>query len=242
LIAGHSHRFAYDDYFRRSGLTARIAILDQPHPVALLNGPTSTIASDPYWALALSSARERALPLAILWDGNQHNHHFLLESDQRFSVFPANGPWEDGDRRPLIPRSLFQEFFSVGLGGLRAVLEKSAGLRVLLLGTPPPKSDDEVREGIKHERPLVEWAARHGMTPSTVRITPLLVRLELWRITQDLVRAVAHEFGATFVGAPDRGSTNGALAAEESIADATHANGLWAEVMVEEAQRVLARP
>jgi GT2 family glycosyltransferase len=232
LVAGHSHRYAFIDYFNRSGQRAPVAILES----------TSSINADPdpYWGMAVETARERGLPLAVVWDGNQHNIHFLLESEERFSVFPATGPWEDGHRRPLMPRSLIREFFAPSLGPLRIVLAGSAGAKVVLIGTPPPKPDDHVNARIQEEALFVEAAERLGMTASTLRVTPLAIRVELWRITQEMLRALAHEFGTTFVGVPDRALSGGALAAELSYRDATHANGLWAELMIQETTGALA--
>src|SRR5438270_10835693 len=76
LVAGHSHRVAFTDYFNRSGATADIAVLDT---AADIHPPEGR-----YWTVAVSSARRLRLPLCIVWDGNRHNAHFLLESAERF--------------------------------------------------------------------------------------------------------------------------------------------------------------
>jgi hypothetical protein len=239
LVAGHSHRYAFLDYFVRSGETAPIAVLNQRDQVGFAADP-STGHVDQYFEVARSAARDRALPLALIWDGNQHNGAFLVESDERFSIFPAIGPWEDGHPRPLIPRSLFYEFFRLGLAGLRAVLSNVAGERVLLLGTPPPKTEDQIRAGISKEPLLVEAAAKLGMSSSTLRITPLAIRFELWRMTQELMRQIASEYCVPFITVPDEALVDGALRADASHEDATHANGVWGEIMATHARRALA--
>lgn len=86
---------------------------------------------------------------------------------------------------------------------------------------------------------LIEAAERLGMTLSALRLTPLPVRLELWKITQELLSEIADEFGAMFVAVPASAFSNGALAPRLSVEDASHANGLWAEIMVREATRAL---
>jgi GT2 family glycosyltransferase len=240
LIAGHSHRIAFIDYFNRSGHAAPIAILDQKAPVPLMDDGSAFGSEESYWAVALAAARTRRVPLAIVWGGNWHNAHFLFESDERFSIFPASGPWEDGRPRPLIPRSLIRKAFAPGVAALRAVLEKSAGADVILLGTPPPKADDQVRVGIEGEPVIAEWAARLGMTAATLRITPLSVRRELWKITQELLGAMCREYAVPFIDVPERVFSGGALSAALSAPDVTHANGLWAEVMIKEAHEALA--
>src|SRR5438094_3669841 len=126
LVAGHSHRYAFLDYFVRSGQTAPIAVLNQRDQVGFVADP-STGQLDEYLEAALSAARDRSLPLALIWDGNQHNGAFLIESEERFSVYPVIGPWEDGYARPLIPRSLVYEFFRFGLAGLRVFLSNVHG-------------------------------------------------------------------------------------------------------------------
>ena len=238
LVAGHSHRFAFLDYLVRSGQTAPIAVLDQRDQVGFAADP-STGQVDEYFEAALSAARDRALPLALIWDGNQHNGAFLIESEERFSIYPVIGPWEDGYPRPLIPRSLVYEFFRFGLAGLRAVLSNVHGERILVLGTPPPKTDDQVRAGITKEPLLVQAAEKLGMSPSTLRITPLPIRLELWRMTQELLAEIAAEFRVPFVRVPDDALIDGALRPDASLQDATHANCVWGEMMVSHARRVL---
>jgi hypothetical protein len=239
LVAGHSHRFSFVDYFVRSGETAPIGVLNQRDQVAFTSDP-STGRLDEYFEIALSAARERALPLGLIWDGNQHNGAFLIESEQRFSIYPAVGPWEDGYPRPLIPRSLVYEFFRLGLAGLRAVLSNVAGEKILLLGTPPPKTEDQIRAGISKEPLLVEAAEKCGMSSSTLRITPLAIRLELWRMTQELLSEIASEFRVPFITVPDEALADGALRADASHVDATHANGVWGEIMARHARTALA--
>jgi GT2 family glycosyltransferase len=232
LVAGHSHRYAFLDHFNRSGENARVAILEV--------ASNADIETDTYWNIALDTARRRGVALVIVWDGNQHNVHFLLESAERFSVYPASGPWADGRSRPLIPRSLFREFFAPSVERLRAILARSNGARVIVLGTPPPKPDDHVRDRLHKEPLLADAAASLGMTPSTLEVTPLPVRVELWRITQELLREVADACGAPFVAVPEKAFAGGALTGEMSYPDVTHANGVWAEIMVDEATAALA--
>src|SRR5205823_5364234 len=148
--------------------------------------------------------------------------------------------WEDGYPRPLVPRAVVYEFFRLGLAGLRAVLSNVAGEKILLLGTPPPKTEDQVRAGISKEPLLVEAAQKLGMSSSTLRITPLAIRLELWRMTQELMREIASEFRVPFIAVPDEVLVDGALRVDASFEDATHANGVWGEVMARHARRALA--
>jgi len=232
LVAGHSHTYSFLDYLERSGQRARLAVLD--------SASNNYFEPDSYWSAALSEARERRLPLAIVWHGNQHNANFLLESDERFSIFPATGPWEDGYVRPLIPRSLIRAFFAPTLWGLREVLAKSDGVRVIIFGTPPPKADDQIEAAIHRDPWLAEWAERLGVTGSMSRITPLPIRLELWKVAQDLLRAMADEFAVTFIRVPETAFPGGALSADASAPDATHANGVWAKVMIQEAAEAMA--
>ena len=223
LVAGHSHRFAFIDYFNRSNEAA---------PIAILHGESDIDSeASPYWAMVLSAARHDRSPVAIIWNGNQHNAHFLLEPAARFSVFPATGPWEDGLSRPLVPRSLIRAFMEPSLVGLRSLLAGIDGVKVAVLGTPPPKSDEAVRAAIETDPWLTDWARDRGMTMATLRVTPFSVRCELWRVIQELLQEISDAYRVPFVPVPDRMFRDGALSIEASAPDATHANGVWAETM-----------
>src|SRR5438094_10543388 len=108
LVAGHSHRYSFLDYFVQSGETAPIAVLNQRDLVALTSDP-STGPIDEYFQIALATARERALPLGLIWDGKQHNCEFLIASEPPIPTSPAISTRHDGYPHPLYPPPLVHD-------------------------------------------------------------------------------------------------------------------------------------
>jgi hypothetical protein len=51
---------------------------------------------------------------------------------------------------------------------------------------------------------------------------------------------MCREYAVPFIDVPERVFSGGALSAALSAPDVTHANGLWAEVMIKEAHEALA--
>ena len=103
--------------------------------------------------------------------------------------------------------------------------------RVLILGTPPPKTDERIRTGLLRDSAFVELTTRRGLDPTTSPITPLQVRVALWDIVQEQLADIAASTGATFVPVPVCVfATDGSLRDEFAGEDVTHGNAKYGEM------------
>lgn len=202
--------------------TARVAAL---HPFT---------AAD-YWDAARRAAGGRVI--VIVWQGNQHLSRFLVAGEP-FRLCEGGGGGEpkaadDIDEVPWVPVSMVEATFETSLVPLGELLSSlSAARQLLVVGTPPPKPDHVVRAALADEWALAKIVRDHGYEPDTVPLSPLPLRLALWRVLQRCVAAWATEAGATFVSVPQQAiSTDGCLREEYWYADASHANAAYGSLV-----------
>ncbi len=196
--------------------------------------PPST---DAYWDYLVGQGAGRTV--AILWSGNEHNGKFLLQAKPPFRVFDPESDVELGDEHGAwIPRTELRDLWSSSFDGLRAVLARLTPLaKVLLMCTPPPKSDELCRKALATEPFFLAQAAELGYDAADLRITPEETRVSLWRVLRDLLHEVAETGGATFVPLPPGTyDDRGLLLPEFDGGDVTHANGaygalVWAQLL-----------
>jgi SAM-dependent methyltransferase len=221
-VVGQSHR------------AALVAALRIPHlrpsfPVAALHGADGARQDpdDDYWDIACG------LPggtmVAVVWNGNQHNASFLLTPTMAFTL--ASVPEAPG---VVVPVELVRSFFRPTFEGLEQLLGRIGdSLRVIVAGTPPPKSDAIVRENMEIEPVLRKLIVDGGFRPATAPLTPGPLRVALWQIVQDLLRDIAAAHGAFFVPVPPEAiAEDGHLRDELSAQDATHANERYGALML----------
>jgi hypothetical protein len=168
------------------------------------------------------------LTVAIMWNGNQHNAHFLLEPDPPFRVFdPLTG--DQGGVGRWVPREAVHELFEPTFAGLdRALRRLTAVAQVVLVGTPPPKSHEAVLAGLERETLFAQRARELGIAPADLRVTHGPLRVSLWRIIQEMLGDRAETFGVDFIPVPGSAmSPDGYLQPELSVPDATHANARY---------------
>jgi len=221
-VVGHSHRAA---------LVAAIRI---PHlrpdvPVAILHGADEARQAndDGYWDTACELPRDRTL--AIIWNGNQHIASFLFMPSPQFtlaSVQDAPGA--------IVPEEAIRTFFRPTVVDLEQLLERIGdSLRVLVIGTPPPKCDAIVRGMMEREPTLNQVMAGSGLDAATAPLTHVKLRIALWRIVQDLLADIAAVHSAIFVPVPaEVFAEDGHLRDDLSAPDATHANELYGALML----------
>jgi hypothetical protein len=193
--------------------------------------------TDAYWDYLVGQSAGRTV--AILWSGNEHNGRFLLQQKPPFRVFDPEGGEELGpEQGAWVPRTELRELWSPTFDGLRAVVGRLTPVaNVLLMGTPPPKSEALVRAALATEPFFLEQAAQLGYQPGDLLITPEATRVSLWRVLRDLLREVAEIGGATYVPVPaGTYDERGLLLPEFDAGDVTHANGaygamVWAQLL-----------
>lgn len=229
LIAGHSHRAAFTMAVDE-GLSPGVAVLG---PGPEVDPSTVPQRMDPtYWRFACDT---EGRVLAVVWNGNQHTYHFLFDSGEPFRLH------DSGQLGTVVPASMISAFWEQSLLGLEEFQGSVRAEHFVLLGTPPPKSEEDIRAGLMHSPVLLRVIAAAGESAETIRITPTPVRVRLWAILQRDLEAWAARLGAIFVPVPSSArAVDGCLKSEYSGQDASHANGAFGALMVGEIEAALA--
>lgn len=176
--------------------------------------------------------------VGIVWNGNEHNVLYFFEAEAPFDFLSEHvrkmNPSAQMKSKTAI-RDSFQQF---GFDKLDAVLKRlaTAGVnRIALIGTPPPKGDDEaLRVLLQNETFFVDRVAQLGQSLETVPITDPYVRLKLWYLLQDMKAEVARTRGLMFIPVPKEvQDADGFLKREYWASDVTHANPAYGNVMYE---------
>ena len=223
LVVGHSHVGNVIEAMEQNlAPDARIAVTRPPN----VGFPELNSA---YWEMVTDSAPGRTV--AIVWQGNEHNAKFLIQAEgfrvwdslQESTILDAlPGPW--------VTRTAVKNLFMPTFDGLAELIQcLRASARVVLVGTPPPKSEIQVRAGLDRESFFESRAAELGLQlqwdAATIPVAPEVLRVTLWRILQDIAKDIADNAGVEFVAAPSITiSSEGLLKPEYAAADCTHAN------------------
>lgn len=235
FIAGHSHRRAFRTAILQGliGPSAGVALLERPREV---DQSHLWIAPDrQYWKQACAAAGSA---LVLVWKGNQHNHRFLLDTG---TAPPGLHGMADGDG-DIVQVPAISALWADTLRDIEVVVSRSKAERVIVLGTPPPKSEEETRRLLSKAPRFAQEMAAAGTTAEDVPMTPGPTRVALWRILQADVERATRRAGADFVGVPATVQTpEGYLKPEFSAADVSHANAEYAGVMLEEIRGHMAR-
>jgi hypothetical protein len=229
LIAGHSHREAYRSAVAegRTPAGTRVAVLSPEGPFDPSKPPEL---DDTYWRAACSA---RGRVLVVVWNGNQHNAHFMLEIGAPLRLYDC------GEVGQVVPVSTFSAFWEGSFDGIEAVASSRAE-HVVVVGTPPPNPDEKIRAALPHSVYFVQALAAAGESLETVPITPAAVRVGLWKILQADLEEWAARIDAVFVPVPDIARTaDGCLRSEYAAKDATHANGAFGALMLGEIEKAV---
>ena len=230
-VAGHSHNSAYVMAIGK-GLVAGVAVL---RPGSQFDPSARPVVDAAYWRIACG-AQSRVL--AVAWNGNQQNLHFLFDFEEPLRLHNC------GEQGTVVPASMISAFWEKTLVELEQFKGSVHAEQFVLLGTPPPKSEEAVRAALTRGREprLFEAAAAAGESVETIRITPTAVRVGLWTILQGDLEAWAARIGAIFVPVPASAhNADGCLKPEYSYPDVSHANGEFGALMLGEIEAALAR-
>ena len=210
IAGGQSHRMALVNALRQG-------LVDLP--VAILTNRDKPLETDKaYWARI--AEQPPAIPLALVWVGNEINANFLLEQHPPFRVAGSDGE-ED---LTLLPAEMLKAFVLNKLERLPPVLETLKPRRIVLVGPPPPKTDRVVRANLAHEPFLVAILTKHGVPPDQAPVTPFSFRLRLWKLQREAFEDVAAKHGLEVLPVPPGATdSDGALREDLSGSDASHA-------------------
>lgn len=231
ILAGHSH------------LTA-LTVNHVKHPPALRKRDNLHVLEgtwprdEAYWrALADNAA---GADLVIIWGGNEHNVGYFFQAAFAFD-FLSNKV------KRLIPsfqivsqsriKRRFNEIDLDELNGVLAMLNERGPSSVTLLGTPPPKKDNEaLRKLLAQEPYFCDWAAQLGQSIEDIKITDPHVRLKMWFLLQDMIAEIAHRHGARFIPVPrELQDEDGFLLEQYWHPDVTHANAAYGAIVLKQA-------
>jgi hypothetical protein len=237
IVAGHSHMGALVG-FNSSESPKLQPVADHANVLALV-GPGGE-RTDAYWRALQDAAPGNCL--ALVWGGNEHNVHYFFE-DQAFD-FVSRHVRKLVSTLNVVPQGLVREKFNeVSVVDLRRVLAdllSASPKRIAVVGTPPPRKDnDELRKLLVNEPHFKIWAQYKGLNLASAKITAPHVRLKLWYLLQDMFAVAAQEAGAIFIPVPDQlRDEEGFLPQEYWYSDVTHANRRYGDIML---KRVIAQ-
>lgn len=221
-LGGHSHMLAFryaldllDDATRR-----RVAVLDVRK--------ASVPADDTYWPRLAAAGRTTA----VVWAGNQHSVTFMLAAPP-LTIVRARATTPPPVEGRVVPYRMVMALWQPSLEGLADFMGGHPDpASVIVVGTPPPKPEEQVRQGIAVEPFFVDLLAAEGFTPRTAPVTAAETRVAAWEALQDGMREIAVRAGGRFLDVPESARTaEGTLRPEFCEGDATHANPAYGVLM-----------
>lgn len=219
-MGGHSHAYslvaAQNAGFGPTSLAGAVAYT-RDHKSGSPDG-------DDYWDYLADKSTGKVV--AIVWSGNQHNVDFLVQPHNPFRVWLSPLTESADVEKPWVPQAMIRAKWEPSFFGLTSAIEKlHRSAQVIILGTPPPKTDDFIAKIMASDTYLLGRANESHVDVSTLRITPQNERLIYWTILQSMLRDCATEAGVAFIPSPSASSdAAGFLLPSHCAADTTHAN------------------
>lgn len=243
LIIGNSHVNSYGGHQGRSPDDYEMNPIDEARGFMRIGGDS---VNQGYWEAAVKLAK--TFPIALCFLGNQHVYHFMF-LDKRFDFAMASHPGLVMDQGvELVPELQVREVFQPSMNHLEMVLKRmldAGGQPPIVLGTPPPKGDNEaIRRGMQinalHADIFAKMATDLGVDPEKAQLAPAYLRLKLWFLLQQMMRETAERLAVEFWPVSASAMTEeGFLRPEYWGGDATHANGAYGALMLDEYERRL---
>ncbi|MCV7090829.1 hypothetical protein [Mycobacterium interjectum] len=240
LIIGNSHVNCYGGHMGRSPEDYEMNPIDEARGFMRIGGDPVNLG---YWDAAVELAK--TFPIALCFLGNQHVYHFMF-LDKRFDFALASHPGlvvEQGVE--LVPELQVREVFQPSMAHLEMVVTRmldTGGQRPIVLGTPPPKGDNEaIRRGMQVNADVfAKMASDLCLDPEKAQLAPAYLRLKLWFLLQQMMRETAERLAVEFWPVSASAMTEeGYLRPEYWGEDATHANAAYGAFMLDEYEKRL---
>lgn len=231
VVCGHSHA----DSIRRAIM--RPEIHDGGKPEIAVCYSTDWDAGPPgdkeYWNFVAELSRGKKV--VVVWNGNQHNSGFMLQTKPKFTVLGVTDDTYDHELVP-IPRSMIRAYFKPSFEELTEVIPLlSSASSVYLLHGPAPKPLSYIKDQILQEKYFSDIAKSLGVEMSDLVITSDSLRLELWNVLAELLASYSKTLGTNFINAPEVSrDALGMLLPEYWYPDVTHANSKYGMLVIEE--------
>lgn len=239
LIVGNSHVNCYGGHGGRSLDDYEMNPIDEGRGFMRIGGdPTNP----GYWDAAVELAK--TIRVAVCWQGNQHALFMFLERPFDFALASHPGLVVD-QGVDLVPEMQLREVFQPSFSDLEIVLTRmldTGGQRPMVLGTPPPKADNEaIRRGMRvHADFFSKLASDRGLDPEKAQLAPPCLRLKLWLLLQQMTRETAERLAVEFWPVSASAMTEERYLRPEYWAeDATHANAAYGALMLDEYEKRL---
>jgi hypothetical protein len=212
-------------------LRQRVAVLDVRGRELPAPGAFYPIADERYWRLVA----EARTTTAVVWEGNQHNAHFLL-ADIPFAVVSRRASAPPSTRAQVVPYRMVRTHFEETVRELEQFLSAHPDpSSVLVVGTPPPKAERQVRAGLAHEEHFVRLLQQHDLTPDSAPVLDDRARVACWEALQDSMESIALRAGAAFLPVAHAAqNADGTLREAYCESDATHSNLAYGVLMWQE--------
>lgn len=165
--------------------------------------------------------------------GTYHNIIGLLRHEPEFDFLFEGGDRISHENAVVIPRrivaSLFEAHLAKAFGVLK--LKRASSGAVFMLGTPPPKRSNAFI--MKSFEAMVK-KEYHGKNAVEVGINRPELRLKLWKIEQETVKAWATDLGITYLPTPAASQDDEGYLRESLYGDdATHGNTDYGKLWLE---------
>lgn len=234
IVAGHSHAAALGLKVPDESVSELIRLGDGPvELLGVRHGPLPPpVLMERIIELSAGS------DLVLLWQGNYHNSRFLFSSGTPFDFVLSSEPELPVDPQVrLIPESLLMEALALEIRQIQGAVERflaAQAQRKIALVCPPPPKDDEAY--------LRQHALREPAFDA-FRELPLIaapIRAKIWKLFARMHQDLCSKMGLRFIPAvPAAISEQGFLLPEYWEKDATHANALYGQRLLEHLQQQL---
>lgn len=234
LIAGHSHIVALGVPLKHPHAVDGIVPIESRPDIGGFTGRWERVPS--HWDELIRICAGRVIVLS--WQGNQHLAHFMLAPEPRIDFVFSGAPAAVDSNAVLVPeialRQLFQPHHQE-MAQLIGKLRAAGARRVVVIGSPPPKEDDQFcRAQMSKEPHFAAMANRFGVDLASVPLSSPQLRNKYWLLLQDVMRLNAARVGAEFLPVPRAAfSPSGGLRREYWADDVTHANRAYGALMLD---------
>lgn len=238
VVCGHSHAASILEATinpeMQAGSVPAIAVCY----AADLSGMTGPPDGQEYWDFVVNSSRGKHV--VIVWNGNQHNAHFMFQTEPKFTMLGVPDS-DNGPQTIPIPRAMMKEFFRPSFEELREIIPLlSDATTITLLNGPAPKPLSHIQKCILQEKYFADLTKSLGLDVDDFVITSDSLRLELWNVLVELLASYAKTLGTNFISAPAVSrDARGLLLPEYWIPDVTHANSKYGVLLIEEIRKLI---
>ncbi len=225
VLAGHSHVFSMYSAIKEDPKKYQnfSVVIQSDFDHHIQPGET-------YWDFVSQLADE--FQIYIVWNGNQHNIHFLIESGFNFESMN----YKNGFGLPFITFNHIKELFQPTFTELENVLKKfNKNKKIKLLGTPAPKDKLFMDKILKSDDFFVNLGESQGISKSELEVSSNELRGYMWKITQTLTKEVASRYNFDFIESPaDTYDSDNILKKEFYADDLTHTNSNYGKIFLDE--------